>query len=1086
MRINTRLNILLIALTFIPLMFVGYITYFNTGLSLLKMTLSTVDILADREISEIELFFHERKGDLDVLTSRETIRKVIPVLDQFSRESADPAYIQAKNEIDAYLSVFVSSYNYSNIVMANRDGKVIYVYDPGHVFLFDEPLFDPDGTYDMDKTGLYSGEIRSHPDGHSHCLVAGKDIRDPDGIKQGTVQVGVDMPLIFKIMGGKRDLGETEEIILVRMAKENKVQFLTPLKFEKDASFKKTVMIGSRVSIPDQKAALGETGSGISVDYRGKKVLAAWRKIPSTGWGMVVKVDADEALLPVAKLKKLLIVLILFVVMSIMLVVLAVSRSISEPLRDLGKGIKAFGRGESDFKVSIDTNDEIGELRDAFDGMTRDLDKTTASIDLLNKEILNREKAEKDLSKQKALSENAVNAIPDIFYAFDKDGKFLTWNETYRKVTGYSDGELRGMKATDFFRGEDLSRIAGAIGRIWKDGASKEEASLVLKDGTTLHYEFTGSVLKDGDGKIIGFSGTGRDLSARVKADKEMKNALDEATKSRRILSSMLEDNNQARETLARKIEEVRQAKEEAESATRAKSEFLAAMSHEIRTPMNAVIGFSEILGGTPLDHDQKEYVGTIRTSGRLLLELINDVLDFSKIEAGKVVLEEIDFDLEYLLRDVFRIIASKIMGKEVGIYVDIDKDVPTALKGDPTRIRQVLINLLSNATKFTHHGEIGVIVRLSEGSRPAAGELVIMMTVKDTGIGIPCDKVDHIFEHFTQVDMSTTRKYGGTGLGLAICKALVEKMGGRIWVESEENTGSEFKFTLKLRKGVLPSEVNIIPVRKEELIGRTALIVDDNTEAREITKKYCGDMGLSVSFIATSAKEAIGFLSLQAKRGPYPDLILADIRMTEMDGYRLIEKLKELFPGSGMKYIAITSDIWIGAAKESEKKGFHGFIAKPVLKEELAGVIGAVLGDERAQRAIITKHTVNELGFKGVKVLVAEDNTTNQMLMKAVLGKLGCVFDLAVNGIEAVEKLRKGGYDICLMDLQMPIMGGIEAVRVVRAEISKTLPVIALTAAVTEEDRKECRDAGMTDFLAKPIVIDELKKKLSLYARPA
>jgi CheY-like chemotaxis protein len=261
---------------------------------------------------------------------------------------------------------------------------------------------------------------------------------------------------------------------------------------------------------------------------------------------------------------------------------------------------------------------------------------------------------------------------------------------------------------------------------------------------------------------------------------------------------------------------------------------------------------------------------------------------------------------------------------------------------------------------------------------------------------------------------------------------------------------------------------------------------VDDNVTAREIMIKYCSDMGLSIADISSTALEAINRIRILGASRAFPNIILSDIRMAEMDGYSLIGELNSLFPGSGMKYIAVTSDVWIGAAKKTEKQGFHGFISKPVLKDDLRGVIAAVMGDERAQKTLITKHTVNELGVKGVRVLVAEDNVTNQMLMKAILGKLGCVFDLAANGREAVEKIRKGVYDICLMDLQMPEMGGIEAVRVIREEISKTLPVIALTAAVTEEDRKECDSAGMTDFLTKPINVDELKKKLSLYARSA
>ena len=309
--------------------------------------------------------------------------------------------------------------------------------------------------------------------------------------------------------------------------------------------------------------------------------------------------------------------------------------------------------------------------------------------------------------------------------------------------------------------------------------------------------------------------------------------------------------------------------------------------------------------------------------------------------------------------------------------------------------------------------------------------------------------------------------------------------MGGRIWVESKENEGSEFKFTVRLKKGTPPLENKIMPLAIKDLAGKTAVIVDDNQTAREITKKYCVDIGLSVVFTASSAQEVLDYIKQAAAAGPFPDILLSDVRMEKMDGYQLVQGLRLLFPKSGMKFIAVTSDLWVGAAKKAETKGFHGYLSKPVFKEALANILGAVLGDQREQKKIITRHTANELAVKGIRILVAEDTKTNQVLIKAILNKWGCWVDFADNGKEALEKLKAGHYDICLMDLQMPEMGGLDAVRIIRGEISKNLPVIALTAAALDEDRLKCIEAGMTDYLAKPINVDLLKEKLIKYGRP-
>ncbi len=674
------------------------------------------------------------------------------------------------------------------------------------------------------------------------------------------------------------------------------------------------------------------------------------------------------------------------------------------------------------------------------------------SIGLIH-DITDRKKAEGELRKfQRAIEQSPATVVITDFY-----GTIEYVNPRFTAVTGYSYDEALGKNPRILKSGEMPVEFYKQMwetittGKEWRGEFHNKK-----KNGELFWESASISPLRNAQGIITHFLAVKEDITEQKKAQELMKMMMSE----------------------------LHEARVAAEIANKAKSMFLANMSHEIRTPMNAIIGFSELLAQTPLGDEQRNYVDTMCLSGRLLLELVNDILDFSKIEAGKVALEEIDFNLEYLCKDAFNIASTRFKGKKINAYVDFDKDVPVHLKGDPTRIRQILINLLSNAAKFTEKGEIGIRVRVLDGTA-SSEEPVIEVTVKDTGIGIAQEKTEKLFSRFTQVDMSTTRKYGGTGLGLSICKALVERMGGRIWVESKEHEGSEFKFTAKLKKGTLPVESKITPLDKKSLVGKTVFIVDDNEHALEITRRHCLDIGLSVVAVAMSGAEAFRFLTQAAADGCLPALVLSDIRMENMDGYELVQKLKEAYPKSGMRFIAVPSDIWAGSAKESEKCGFNGYLPKPVFKDDLARVIATVLGDQRDEKNIITRHRANELAFKGMRVLVVEDAQTNQLLIKAILNKWGCEVDFANNGKEGVEKLRANKYDICLMDLQMPVMGGLEATQIIREEISKDFPVIALTAAALDEDRLKCLAGGMTDYISKPIDVDMLKDKLIRYGRP-
>jgi len=870
-----------------------------------------------------------------------------------------------------------------------------------------------------------------------------------DGKLIGVISLQVDLQQLQAVVADRNGLGITGETVLASRVGDLAL-YTGPLRHITDAPFRYQAVL-NQAAMPMQQAITGQNGKGVTLDYVKIEVVAAWRHISSLHWGMVVKMDVSEAMAPVVELRRNTYTGLAGVLLLTTLLAGVFSEGLIRAMRRLLEANQRLARGEIGVQVeTIEGPREVRQLGFTFNEMSARLESLTEGLE---RQV---DVRTQELREAEEHTRKIIETAPNALLMINVDGQIMLANAEAESLFGYAPGELLGLPIEVL-----LPEAQHAAHRMFRATYMLDPGPRNMGAGRDLHG--------------VGKQGNLIQIEVGLKAVRLGGDVF--------VLAAVFDVSERKRYEA-----ELQTARSQAEAANRAKSDFLANMSHEIRTPMNAVIGLSQLLMDTRLDRKQADYVSKVLGSSRALLGILNDILDYSKIEAGHLELEQVEFSFDELLNNLTNLFSLGAESKNIELIFDIDPDLPCLLRGDPLRLSQVLNNLVGNALKFTEQGEITIVVRhtLTENNK-----IELHFNIRDTGIGMTEEQIGRLFKSFSQADNSTTRKYGGTGLGLAISKRLVDMMGGSFKVSSTPGQGADFGFNLHLQW----SGGDLHPTRpRASLRGMRVLVVDDSATSLEIMRGILTSWSFKPT-LANSGQAALKCLkAAEAKQQPF-DLYLIDWKMPGMDGLELVERIQTMTgrqtSARAPMVVMVTAYGRDHVADIGENLRLDAILSKPVtasqLYDTLIGIQGNALIDGVGQ-SVAHNQNLFELSrpIQGARILLVEDNPTNQLVATGFLTKMGLNFDVANHGREAVDKVAANDYHAVLMDLQMPVMDGFEATRLIR-NMAKgiNLPILAMTAAAMTQDRQATEKAGMNAHVAKPIDARELLSALLKWVPP-